>query len=409
MGRMAGALIRASFPKGMVDLPGLAFSSATILTISMLPLVVLRQNRIAPGRPVMLWEALPSFGVAALSAFVVILAFGISHPRSRLVRTVLGFMSLLVLMLAAAATPGYILASAADHDAGVQGGQTLLRVSLGSGFWVLWGIWSLIIVDALARTQPSVRTRLLLLVAVLAALAAFMLSGAWDELSLMKEYIGRRDSFWQEATRHVALSFGASAAAICLGGPMGVICHRITMLRTIMISALNMIQAIPSIALFGMLMVPLAALSAHVPLAHAIGIRGIGAAPAFFALLLYSLLPVVVNVVAGLSAVPVAVTTAARAMGMTGFQRFWQVELPLALPMILAAVRIALVQNIGLTTIAALIGGGGFGVFVFQGIGQMATDLILLGVIPTVLLAFTAAIVLDAAIERCGLWPSEAE
>jgi osmoprotectant transport system permease protein len=89
-------------------------------------------------------------------------------------------------------------------------------------------------------------------------------------------------------------------------------------------------------------------------------------------------------------------------MGFTARQILFQIELPLALPFILVGVRIVLVQNIGLATIAALIGGGGFGAFVFQGIGQTATDLVLLGAAPTVALAFAAAVALDAAVELTG-------
>jgi osmoprotectant transport system permease protein len=133
--------------------------------------------------------------------------------------------------------------------------------------------------------------------------------------------------------------------------------------------------------------------------AASLGIRGIGTAPALIALFLYSLLPVVANTVVGLGEVRRSVVEAAEGMGMTKFQRLFQVELPLALPVILTGIRIVLVQNIGLVTIAALIGGGGFGTFVFQGIGQAATDLVLLGAVPTIALAFTAAILLDAAIE----------
>ena len=133
------------------------------------------------------------------------------------------------------------------------------------------------------------------------------------------------------------------------------------------------------------------------PGAAAIGIRGIGTAPAFVALFLYSLLPVVANTVVGLAGVPRAANDAARGMGMTDRQRLFQVEFPLAFPVILTGIRIVLVQNIGLATIAALIGGGGFGVFVFQGIGQTAMDLVLLGAVPTVALAFAAAVMLDAS------------
>ena len=107
----------------------------------------------------------------------------------------------------------------------------------------------------------------------------------------------------------------------------------------------------------------------------------------------------VANTVVGLAGVPRDANDAARGIGMTDRQRLFGVELPLAFPVILTGIRIVLVQNIGLATIAALIGGGGFGVFVFQGIGQTAMDLVLLGAVPTVALAFAAAIVLDAATE----------
>lgn len=86
-------------------------------------------------------------------------------------------------------------------------------------------------------------------------------------------------------------------------------------------------------------------------------------------------------------------------MGMTRLQRLFKTEFALAFPVILTGIRIVMVQNIGLTTIAALIGGGGFGVFVFQGIGQTAMDLVLLGALPTVLLAFAAGVILDAVIQ----------
>jgi osmoprotectant transport system permease protein len=101
----------------------------------------------------------------------------------------------------------------------------------------------------------------------------------------------------------------------------------------------------------------------------------------------------------GLGQVPAAGVDAARGMGLSARQRLTQIELPLALPVILTGIRIVLVQNLGLATVAALIGGGGFGTFVFQGIGQTAIDLVLLGAIPTVALAFMAAVILDAVIE----------
>jgi len=181
--------------------------------------------------------------------------------------------------------------------------------------------------------------------------------------------------------------------------PLGILCHRIPRLRPGLLGTLNVIQTIPSIALFGILMAPLGALATALPWAGALGVRGIGAAPAVVALFLYSLLPVVANTAAGLGRVSAAAVEAARGMGMTRTQVLSSIELPLALPVILTGIRVVLVQNIGMVTIAALIGGGGLGTFVFQGLGQTAMDLVLLGAIPIVVMAFSAAVLLDALAE----------
>jgi osmoprotectant transport system permease protein len=278
-------------------------------------------------------------------------------------------------------------------------GNTFARVSPALGFWLLVLALALLAADALTRMRLGPWARLAATVVAIGAMALLLLSGAWDNLSLLKEYANRADSFWQEARQHLWLALGSMAAACLVGLPLGILSHRIRILRMAVLQVLSIVQTIPSIALFGILIAPLGFLATHVPLVAALGIRGIGAAPAFIALFLYSLLPVVANTVTGLSQVPGPVIDAARGMGLSRRQRLWQVELPLALPVILAGIRIALVQNLGLATVAALIGGGGFGTFVFQGIGQTAIDLVLLGAIPTVALSFTAAIILDAIID----------
>lgn len=231
-------------------------------------------------------------------------------------------------------------------------------------------------------------------------------SGAWSKLSLLIEYRNRADIFWREAGTHLVLAMGSLGSAIVLGLPLGILAHRVRRIRGVLLNVLNIIQTIPSMALFGILIAPLGWIAANVPLAHDLGIRGIGMAPAFVALFLYSLLPMVANVVVGLNGVPPAVVDAARGMGLTGGQRLVQVEIPLALPVVLTGIRIVLVQNIGLASIAGLIGGGGFGTFLFQGLNQTANDLILLGALPTVALAFAAAVLLDAVIEISARRPS---
>jgi osmoprotectant transport system permease protein len=353
------------------------------------PLMIFRPNRIVPGQGKLLWESLPS---STSIGFVLVIG------AATLIAL---FKTPLYLRLAAAAAVLAGLAISVGSAASflTPEGNTYARVSPASGAWLLMLAFFLLAADAIARLRPTPLVRIALLAATLAGIALVLSSGLWDGLSILKEYAGRADVFWQEAGKHVTLAIGSLIAAVIVGLPLGVLAHRITSLRAGILNTLNFVQTIPSIALFGILIAPLGWIAINVPGAAAIGIRGIGTAPAFVALFLYSLLPVVANTVVGLDGVPREANEAARGVGMTGRQRLFGIELPLAMPVILTGIRIVLVQNIGLATIAALIGGGGFGVFVFQGVGQTAMDLVLLGAVPTVILAFTAATVLDALVE----------
>ena len=269
----------------------------------------------------------------------------------------------------------------------------------GAGFWLLFIALTLLATDAITRLRPGPAVRVLLLL-VFAFIAGMTVShGTFDHLSIMREYAVSANRFAQEVRQHVVLAFGSLGAAVLVALPTGIVCHRIPRLRNGILGVLNIVQTVPAIALFGILMAPLGALAAAVPLAAALGIRGIGTAPAVIALFLYSLLPIVANTVVGLKRVSPAAVEAARGMGMTRWQILRSIELPLALPVIITGIRIVLVQNIGMVTIAALIGAGGLGTFVFQGIGQTAIDLVLLGAIPTVALAFSAAVILDSLVE----------
>jgi osmoprotectant transport system permease protein len=259
--------------------------------------------------------------------------------------------------------------------------------------------FALFATDALTRLRLKPWPRILALLLVGGGLGALLMSGLWKDISILKEYATNARTFWREAQTHVFLAFGSLAIAVVVGVPLGILCHRVAPLRAVVLNLLNIVQTIPSIALFGLLIAPLAWVAANVPFASSIGIAGIGPAPAMVALIAYSLLPVVANTVVGLSSVPPAANDAAKGMGMTDRQRLFSVELPLAFPVILTGIRIVLVQNIGLATIAFLIGGGGLGSFVFLGVSQTAADLVLLGAVPTVALAFASAIVLDAFVE----------
>ncbi|KZC02979.1 putative osmoprotectant uptake system permease protein YehY [Methylobacterium radiotolerans] len=247
--------------------------------------------------------------------------------------------------------------------------------------------------------RPGPIPRIALLALLVAATGLALRTGFWDNLSVLREYAGRSDTFGRELRTHAALALTSVAAAALIGIPAAALARPVPPLRAGLLTGLNVVQTVPSMALFGMLIAPLAWIGREVPGASALGIAGIGAAPAFVALFAYALLPVAAATVAGLDAVPGPVRDAARGVGMTQRQRLFQVDLPLALPAILTGIRIVLVQNIGLAVIAGLVGGGGLGVFVFQGISQNAGDLVLLGALPTVALATGAAVLLDAVID----------
>jgi osmoprotectant transport system permease protein len=379
--------VKTALPR--MDPLGVVLVAAGAASLLFLPFVVFKSNRIVPGNPCTLAQVLPAwgaFGCAAALALAGGAALWAANARVRLLLALLG----VVAVAAAAAAAGDLLTPPGDR---------IVRIAPGGAFWVLIVCLGLLATDAATRMHPRPAVRVLFLVLSLTVIGVTLALGTFDHLSVMREYAVNATRFAHEARRHLELAFGSLAAAVVVALPLGVLCHRRPGLRPGILGTLNVIQTIPAIALFGILMAPLGALAAAVPLADRLGIRGIGAAPAVVALFLYSLLPIVANTVAGLKRVSRAAVEAAHGMGMTDFQVLTGVELALALPVILTGIRVVLVQNIGMVTVAALIGGGGLGAFVFQGIGQTAIDLVLLGAIPIVTLAFSAALVLDALVE----------
>ena len=177
--------------------------------------------------------------------------------------------------------------------------------------------------------------------------------------------------------QHVWLVFVSTLIAVAIGIPTGVLLTRKKSLRSPVLGIANVMQTIPSLALFGFL----------IPLKY---VGGIGTRTAIVALVLYSLLPIIRNTVTGILGVDPNVREAAVAMGMTGRQILWQVELPLAMSVIITGVRVAMVIAIGVATIAAAVGAGGLGVFIFRGIRQFDNNLLLAGAVPAALLALTA-------------------
>ena len=176
---------------------------------------------------------------------------------------------------------------------------------------------------------------------------------------------------------HLFLVLTAMAIAIAIGLPVGILLTRRAGWRRPVLGVANVLQTIPSLALFGFLI--------PIPL-----IGGIGPRTAVVALVVYALLPILRNTLTGILGVDAAVRDSAVAMGMTALQILREVELPLAARTILAGIRVATVTTIGTATIAAAIGGGGLGVFIFRGVASVDSTQILAGAVPAALIALFA-------------------
>jgi len=186
---------------------------------------------------------------------------------------------------------------------------------------------------------------------------------------------------------HVVLVATAVVAAFAIGAPAAIALTLHARTRRWVLGAVNVIQTIPSLALFGVLL--------PIPL-----IGGIGKRTAIIVLALYALLPIMRNMVVGILGVEASIRESALAMGMTRQQILRRVEIPLALPTILAGLRIAIVSTIGTATVAAAIGGGGLGTFIFRGIATADLTTVLAGAVPAAVMAIIADEVLEWAERR---------
>lgn len=181
---------------------------------------------------------------------------------------------------------------------------------------------------------------------------------------------------------HLWLVSVSMLLALAVGVPLGILLTRRPGWKAVVLGSTNVIQTIPSLALFGLLL----------PLPW-LGVRADRLA--IVALALYALLPIVRNTYVGIAGISPAVREAATAMGLTSGQLLWHVELPLAMPVMLAGIRVAVVLTIGVATIAAAIGAGGLGELIFRGIAMVDNGVILAGAIPAALMALVADLLLS--------------
>lgn len=209
-------------------------------------------------------------------------------------------------------------------------------------------------------------------------------------MSLLRFYVENSREVLGLLGQHVLLVLVSTAIAVAIGLPLGILLTRRPSWRRPVLGLANVFQTIPSLALFGFL-IPLPLLG------------GIGARTAIVALVVYALLPIVRNTYTGIAGVDPAVREAGRGMGMTDGELLRLVELPLAASVILAGIRVATVVGVGTATIAAAIGAGGLGVYIFRGVAVVDDRLILAGALPAALLALAADGLLGL-VERKFAW-----
>ncbi|MEO5820134.1 MAG: ABC transporter permease, partial [Vicinamibacteraceae bacterium] len=189
-------------------------------------------------------------------------------------------------------------------------------------------------------------------------------------MDVIRFWLAHQQELATLAGQHVLLVTFSTVIAVAIGVPIGIFAARRPRLASPLVAIANAVQTIPSLAMFGFLL--------PVPF-----VGGIGARAALFVLVLYALLPIVRSTIVGLTGVDRSVREAGVAMGMTAPQLLRQVELPLALPSIVAGVRVASVVGVGSATIAAAIGAGGLGQYIYRGLSMVDTTVILAGAIPS--------------------------
>ncbi|MBO1018691.1 hypothetical protein IPV08_01735 [Methylobacterium sp. SD274] len=367
---------------------GLFGAGLLIAFLHRMALLDIAPNRLLPGAPV----AASGFGDGSIG-LVSLLSLAGLVLLATLPRRMGG---VLAVGLFAAAWAFLLLGLGAEATRRLAIMPTAARASLGSGFWMA----SACLLAFAGASIGRARIRGLGLLAALAA--AGILIAAWhggglDRLSLVMEYAGRREALHQAIAEHLLLSGGAIVLAL----PAAVLLSLWRSGEGIVGLVVSGIQVIPAVALFGGLVALVSGLVRAVPALRDLGLSALGPWPALIGIAAYLLLPLWRGIGTALRSADPAAVDAAEAIGLTRGQILRQVRLPLGAPVLVGALRVATVQSLGLATLGALIGAGGLGRIVFDGMAQFAPDLILLGAIPIVVLSLAAEAALSAMEASC--------
>jgi len=351
-----------------------ALAALAVAGLAGLPFLTLAPNRLVTGHPVGC-----GLSGAAAGALAVVAAGLLAGPG----RSGRAWFAL----AAALAAWGVLVLGTGRAAADLIAGQPpAARAALGSGAWLaglaLAGLVAEAARAALPRRGGLVAALLLVGIAVLAGRA-----GLLDALSLAVEYRARAAAIGTAFVQHLGLAGASLALALVVSSPLALLHLRGGAASRLADGLLNGIQVVPALALFAALVAGLSALLALVPALRSAGLAAIGPTPAVIGTAAYLGLPLVRGLAAGLAAADPDVLAAARAMGLTPRQVLLRVRLPLGAPVLIGALRVAAVQSVGLATLGGLVGAGGLGAVVFEGMAQFAQDLILLGALPVIGLA----------------------
>jgi len=388
---------RLGITKGFFAQP-YSFSGVYVIGILIILLGVLNQqflsvrpNRIEKGFSVSIQDAMGLKAGLLLCIFILLMSVLVVHwKRSTLQKYIQVGLSLLLWLCYIAMT------GQACTDAMI-GQQTSGRVALGIGFWSINMGIGLILWYSMDRIE-LIFLKPMVFVVCMSSVSLFYRLGIIQDISIIREFTDKSERILSEVMAHMKLSLLSVVCGFIISLTLSYIAYRKPRMEQLLIGVANFAQVIPTLSLLGLLMIPLAFLASTYPFLKNLGISGIGFFPAFVVLTLYALLPLVTSCLAGFRTIPKYIIEAAESMGMTNRQKFFLVELPMALPAILTGLKIAVVQTIGNCILAGLVGGGGIGSILFLGLAQSAPDLVVLASLLVVTIAVFFDVVLSSIV-----------
>lgn len=268
-------------------------------------------------------------------------------------------------------------------------------LSLSMGFYLmLIGLFFMVRASLLDLTHKRWSANIITLGAFLLVGFFMTKTGRLDHISIYVEMSRNWNTIVYELGRHLKLSLLSALLGLAISIGFGIWSYRRRNFENIIFKLINFAQVVPTLTLLALFMIPLTYLSSHFQWIKDLGISGIGFAPAFIVLVLYSLLPITSNILISLKSTPPEIMESAKGMGMTESQILWKVQFPLSIKPMFAGFRLATLQAIGNCILAGLIGGGGLGSLIFLGLAQSAPDMVLGASFMVVAVAATADLML---------------